>query len=259
MLMAGAAVRCLPNPTKDFDDFLDRTSASRDATAAVCKDGTAPTTPFSALYVAFCITQFSADDPERVFRFYTKVDYLTSAPAPTTDSGASGTTDASGSSDASDDSGDAMTTSSSSGSNTVDATAPVPMGPAVSTIKLQITALLARDAAGIRQPPATVSQSLTNGATINGQSGVSADGKFKVALGTLAIKDIANAVNPRDVNLANIVMEGQINDPLRFFSNLGGQLTAPVMADLDPAQNSCVFIQVKEGDPLPATPTFKCQ
>lgn len=249
---------CLPNPTQDYDDFVARTGEFRDAGGTGTGTGMAPSEPFSGVYYGVCTTEFSSDDPERVFRFYTKVDYTTDAPPVVLMDASTPMTSMDASSDADPDASSSDSGSSSDASLSTPVVEAGPPKAVVGTLSLSIAAMRGR-VAGIRTPPTEVSESTKVGATIMGTGAVASDGRYRVGLGELVIGEEGNAVQPRDVKLSEIFMDGRLSDSSKFCANLVGNLTLPVMATLTPALNVCVFLRVNEGDPLPANPEFVCQ
>lgn len=110
--------------------------------------------------------------------------------------------------------------------------------------------------------PKTVSKSETRGATINvADTPVAAgQGRFTANLGTVNLNGEANSVSGRDAVIEGTVLDGRFGGGDRFCTTLGGQLTIPYGFTFDPAQNTCIFVKAKEGDPLPtiASEEFVC-
>lgn len=130
-------------------------------------------------------------------------------------------------------------------------------------ITMAVTPLLGWDKANNQfTSPKTVSKSETRGATINvPDTPVAAgQGRFTANLGTVNLNGEANSVSGRDAVIEDTVLDGRFGAGDRFCTTLGGQLTIPYGFTFDPAQNTCIFAKVKEGDPLPTIPSeeFVC-
>ena len=110
--------------------------------------------------------------------------------------------------------------------------------------------------------PKSVSKSETRGATINvADVPVAAgQGRFTANLGTVNLNGEANSVSGRDAVIEGTVLDGRFGGGDRFCTTLGGDLTVPYSFKFDPAQNTCIFVKAKEGDPLPtiASEEFVC-
>lgn len=118
------------------------------------------------------------------------------------------------------------------------------------------------DGTGAPVTPSGVSKSETRGETI-----VAADvpvaggqGRFTANLGTINLAGEANSISGRDAVIEGAVLDGRFGSGDRFCSTLGGQLTVPYGFTFDPAQNTCLFVKSKEGDPIPTIPSadFVC-
>jgi hypothetical protein len=109
--------------------------------------------------------------------------------------------------------------------------------------------------------PSTVSMAETRGDATNGPPGpVASDGRFTQNLGTIRLPEAANSISGRAAVIDNATLDGRFGDADRFCSTLGGQLVQPYQYTFDPAQNTCLFQKVKDGDPLPKIPAaeFVC-
>jgi hypothetical protein len=102
--------------------------------------------------------------------------------------------------------------------------------------------------------PTSVSKSETRGATVvvTDAPVAAGDGRFTAVLGTVNLPGEANSVSGRDAVIEDTTLEGRFGGGDRFCSTLGGQLTVPYSFTFDPAANTCLFVKVNEGDPLPA-------
>ena len=70
----------------------------------------------------------------------------------------------------------------------------------------------------------------------------------------------ANSISGRDAIIERTTLDGRFSSGDRFCTSLGGQLTSPYELTFVPAQNTCLFQKVTEGDPLPkiAPAEFVC-
>lgn len=125
--------------------------------------------------------------------------------------------------------------------------------PTTGKLSMTVTPMLGWDVAGKKYvSPATVSKSETRGApiTINDVP-VAGGGRFTASLGTVNLAQEANSVSGREAVIEGTTLDGLFSAGDHFCSTLGGQLTVPYNFTFDPAQNTCIFTKVKEGDPLP--------
>lgn len=130
-------------------------------------------------------------------------------------------------------------------------------------ITMAVTPMLGWDKANNQYTqPKTVSKSETRGATINVNDVpvAAGQGRFTANLGTVNLSGEANSVSGRDAVIEDTVLDGRFGGGDRFCTTLGGQLTIPYGFTFDPAQNTCLFVKVKEGDALPtiASEEFVC-
>jgi hypothetical protein len=140
-----------------------------------------------------------------------------------------------------------------------------PDGPGAATgkVKLTITPMVGWDV-NAKQPivPATISKTETRGSAIDvAEFAVGADGRFTANLGTINLVKEANSISGRDAVIENSTLNGLYSAGDRFCSTLAGLLTKPYSFTFDPAQNTCLFQKVKEGDPTPKIPSgdFVCK
>jgi hypothetical protein len=130
-------------------------------------------------------------------------------------------------------------------------------------IDVTLTPMLGYDTAA-KQPtkPASVSKSETRGDTITiPEATVAPSGRFTANVGTVNLVAAANSISGRDLTIEQVVLEGLFGSGDRFCTSLAGQLTKPYQLTFEPAQNTCIFQKVKEGDPLPTIPAsdFVCK
>jgi hypothetical protein len=251
--LGGLATMCFPDTTGDFENFKDRTAGARQETEAGPSIGVAPSMSFTGLYYGVCLTQLSQDDPTRVLRFYSHATYEAGATFMPMDDGG-----ADASSSGSSDGGDGGDGSAFSGPGGQGNEAKV-MGPSggAGVITLNLQTLRARN--GVTPAPApNVSQMYTLGGVITAKAPVAADGTFSLSFGDLAVDAEANGVSPRPISAAHVVTAGYLYDKAKFCTTLAGDLVEPTMIALLASKNTCIFIAVNEGDPLPPSPDFKC-
>jgi hypothetical protein len=86
-----------------------------------------------------------------------------------------------------------------------------------------------------------------------------ADGRFTANLGTINLPGEANSISGRDAVIVTAVLDGKFGVG-EFCSTLGGNLTVPYAYTFNPKENTCLFIKVNEGDPVPtrASAQFVC-
>lgn len=104
------------------------------------------------------------------------------------------------------------------------------------------------------KPPSTVGQAGVVGTPFAGSADVDAQGKFNMQLGTVGFPGAANPISGSDVVILNGSLQGRFSAE-RFCARLGGHVEKPESAtrDLNPPDNICQFVPVKDGD---KTPTF---
>ena len=108
------------------------------------------------------------------------------------------------------------------------------------------------DAAQAAKPPATVSRSETVGDPITATSPLSS-GSYTAAFGALAVPPLANPINGAAAHVDGLTLDGPfaaLGQP--FCGGLAGELTEPFEYTLSRDENTCLFLPVAEGDPLPA-------
>jgi hypothetical protein len=105
-------------------------------------------------------------------------------------------------------------------------------------------------------PPANVSVAGEVGDEIKQSlpATVDANGAYSADLGTVTFPGSANPISGSDVVISNTKLQGRFS-AAKFCARLGGHVDEPAAAarTLDPAQNICQFLPIKDGDP---TPTF---
>lgn len=105
--------------------------------------------------------------------------------------------------------------------------------------------------AGAPKAPSVVTRAEAVGATLTSTSDVTS-GAFTAKLGALDIPGVANPLNGADGHVEGLELDGQITAAAApFCANVAGELTTPLDFDLSQAGTMCLFIPVKDGDPLP--------
>jgi hypothetical protein len=79
---------------------------------------------------------------------------------------------------------------------------------------------------------------------------VAAGGRFTANLGTMNLPADANSISGREAVINNTVLDGKFGTG-EFCTTLGGHLIIPYEYDFVPKDNVCLFIEVKDGDPVP--------
>ena len=103
-------------------------------------------------------------------------------------------------------------------------------------------------------PPPTVSKDQTVGATYSvTDAPTSATGVYAAKVGTVNIPGAANPISGRDIVVEVAELPGKFGKG-RFCSQLIGHVTTPTDIQLEGESNTCIYVQVKEGD---ATPVLK--
>jgi hypothetical protein len=118
-------------------------------------------------------------------------------------------------------------------------------------LDLAMTPLVGWDpAAQEPRPPSAVSSSATCGSPIVAHTTVSG-GTFAARFGTLVLPAVGNSINGEDAQVDNVQLDGVVRDPSRFCSGFAGTLTVPDQYEFRSDENTCLFVEVSEGDPLP--------
>jgi hypothetical protein len=110
-------------------------------------------------------------------------------------------------------------------------------------------------------PPKNVAKAGAVGSEILGPpAAVDANGKYKADLGTVNVPGTANPISGSDAVIEVATMEGRFSEA-KFCARLGGNVTKPEAAarTLDPTQNICQFVPIKDGDPTPKFTTADFQ
>jgi len=257
-LGVGFVVACIPHPSEDYADFLERTADYRkkppvDDSGPV--DAQAPTQAIEGIYYGSCLSALSVGDLNKVLRFYTEVRFV-----PGTGGGKL----------------DIQFTplkgvDFSSGQ-------PLPSPPAK-----------------VAKSETHGASFGTKGAD------VSSTGRFEVSFANVIIDKNANPISGREISIDAVFFRGLFSagggspapeadaaapdaaagdagapadagappptdagasaGNARFCATLQGSVTVPIKQFLDPAENFCVFVPVKEGDAPPEVKRdeYKCK
>lgn len=112
---------------------------------------------------------------------------------------------------------------------------------------------LAVDAA-LQKPPATISEAGTVGDAYTSlpttAPNVDATGRYTMQFGDVHIPGAANPITGRDITIENTVFTGHFGSG-RSCAQLSGSVTKPVTLTLEPTQNTCIIVPIKDGDPTP--------
>jgi hypothetical protein len=110
------------------------------------------------------------------------------------------------------------------------------------------------DAAQAPAPPASIDRAHTVGATLSASSTV-ADGAFQAAFGALDVPPAANTITGGAAHVERLTLDGHVSPARtlgdRFCAGLSGELTVPLEYELRSDENTCLFLPVAEGAPLP--------
>jgi hypothetical protein len=108
-------------------------------------------------------------------------------------------------------------------------------------------------------PPATVGESTTCGTTSTATSPVT-KGAFSARYAELDLPGEANSITGDPIRLEDVRLDGILRKENRFCSGIAAMMTAPLQYELLREENTCIFVKIADGDPLPAlTPEdFHC-
>ena len=99
--------------------------------------------------------------------------------------------------------------------------------------------------------PDAVSQANTRGnEIIVNDVAIAGGGRFTAQLGEIGIPADANTISGREAKVRDTVLDGKFGTG-EFCSTLGGHLFVPYDYDFVPKDNICLWVEVKEGDPVP--------
>lgn len=134
-------------------------------------------------------------------------------------------------------------------------------------LTLHLTPMVIRDDAGNLLPADMLKLKNEMKGTLNVMDvPVAANGSFTANFMTAMVDSHSNPISFRNITVENTTVQGIFQaapdgGPADYCGGLSGQVTAPIMQDLGkPSQNPCLFIPLKEGDPLPmkTVDDFKC-
>lgn len=99
--------------------------------------------------------------------------------------------------------------------------------------------------------PPTVSKDQTVGATYTvTETPTNAAGVYAAPLGTVNVPGVSNPISGRDIVVEGAAVPGKFGKG-RFCSQLSGHVTTPTDIVLEGDSNTCIYVQVKEGDVSP--------
>ena len=209
---------CLPNPKADYEDFVDRTESYRvdpsAADSAPPPDAQAPKEAVKGLYFTSCLSQLAFGDVRKLLRFYTVTEY--------TPSDTGGTLNLT------------MTPMLGFDPNAgpIDGITGKPSGEFVSPDNFSLT---------FGRGPAIPAAGTVDGA-----------GVFTAIMGTVELLPEANPISGRPIKIESTVLKGRFASSTdTFCSTLAGQVVVPIQQPLSAPDNICLFVPLKDGDPLP--------
>jgi len=121
------------------------------------------------------------------------------------------------------------------------------------TLNLNMTPMLGYDKVN-DGPTAPDNFSLTfaRGDAIPANGTVDGAGIFTITLGTVNLVPEANPITGRQIKIENTILKGRFASSTdAFCSTLQGQVTVPIQQPLTAEDNICLFVPLKDGDPLP--------
>jgi hypothetical protein len=126
------------------------------------------------------------------------------------------------------------------------------MAPAKAKVTYKLTPMNIRDDMGAILPPATLKFAKPMNTTLTAaDTPVEANGLFAADFLTAMIGKSTNPISWRDITVEHTKLTGYFSDK-DFCGGLSGHVVAPIDQDLGtPADNVCLFKQLKDGDTLP--------
>jgi hypothetical protein len=128
------------------------------------------------------------------------------------------------------------------------------------TMTLALTPLVGWDSvAGAARPPTAVTSAQTHGTRISATSPTS-EGAFSALYPVLDLDPEANSINGVRARVEDLRLDAVAGTPDRFCAGFSGKLTDPVEYEFVREENTCIFVKVNDGDPLPslAASDFHC-
>ncbi len=258
----GLVVACIPHPAEDYEAFLERTTEYRKKPPVEDSgpvDAQAPTQEIKGVYFGSCLSALSVGDLNKVLRFYTEVrfvpgagggkldieftplkgvDFATGQPVPTAPSAVSKS--------------QVFGTPFGAKESPVDGAGVFEVGFAKVVIDKNANPISGREisidnvffkgrfSGGGEAPVADAGASTDAGA---GEGGAGEGGTP------------AEAGPPADAGTPAPGAQA------RFCATLKGSVTSPIVQYLDPTENFCIFVPVKDGDPVPEIKReeYKCK
>jgi hypothetical protein len=258
----GIFAACIPHPKEEYDDFLTRTESYRNKPPVEDDSGPidaqAPTQAIEGLYFGSCLSSLSVGDLNKVLRFYTEIRFV-----PGTGGGKL----------------DIQFTPLKG----VDLTSgnPVPVAPDNVSKGQTFGAPFGQKESPVSTtgrfkvlfPLVTIDK---NANPISGRDitieNVTFEGLFSAtASPPAADSGTADAdTGDADPDAGTVdaapqadagTTDGGAGARPRFCAALGGYVTSPIRQPLDPGTDFCIFVPVKEGDPVPEVKReeYKCK
>lgn len=97
----------------------------------------------------------------------------------------------------------------------------------------------------------TLSRTETIGSTYVEKDVPLSNNSVKLVLGTVQIPKDANGFSDKDLTITSLTFEGDASNRQRFCTTMSGHLTNPYPFDFQPSENTCLFIDSKEGENFP--------
>lgn len=114
--------------------------------------------------------------------------------------------------------------------------------------------------AGQAQAPAVVTRAEAVGATLTATADV-VNGSYTAALGALDVPPSANSLTGTTAHVDGLQLDGVVTAPgAPFCAGFSGKLTDPLEYVFESADNTCLFLPIADGDPLPSVESsdFHC-
>jgi hypothetical protein len=259
----GIFAACIPHPKEEYDDFLTRTESYRNKPTPEDDSGPidaqAPTQAIEGLYFGTCLSSLSVGDLKKVLRFYTEVRFVPGA--------AGGKLDIQFT--------PLKGVDLSSGN-------PVPVPPDNVSKGQTFGAPFGQKEADVSNtgrfkvlfPLVTIDK---NANPISGREimiqNVTFEGLFSATASPAATDAGTADADPGDADpdagaadatpadSGTTTTDGGASARPRFCAALGGYVISPIQQPLDPETDFCVFVPVKEGDPVPEVKReeYKCK
>ncbi len=259
-LGVGFVVACIPHPSEDYADFLERTADYRkkppvDDSGPV--DAQAPTQAIEGVYYGSCLSALSVGDLNKVLRFYTEVRFVPGAGGGKLDIQFSPLKGVDFSSGQPVPSPPAKVAKSETHGTPFGA-----KGADVSaTGRFEVSfpnVIIDKNANPISGREISIDAVFFRGLFSAGGGAPVADAGAPDAA---PVDDAGEAGAPADAGAPPAPTDAGSTGNARFCATLQGSVTVPIKQFLDPAENFCIFVPVKEGDAVPdiKREEYKCK